>query len=350
MKDLDYIIVGFGLAGICFADICEREGKSFIVIDQGSECASLVAAGLYNPVILKRYTLPYKSVEQFDNALLFFKNLENKLGTSIMESLSVQKVFYSIEDQNNWFTASDKVGLARFLSTSMNINSTNAITAPFNFGQVQETGRLFIKKMQSAYRVSLESHNAFAKALFSHQNIRFCNNQVIYKEYKAKHIVFAEGFGIKNNPFFNELPLVGNKGEYIIINAPELKLTAAIKSSIFIIPLGNDLYKVGATYNWLEKDWNTTTQARDELVGKLHSLIKVSFEIVDQQAGMRPTTGDRRPIIGVHPTYSQLAIVNGLGTRGVMAGPMLAQYLFDALEKGIAIPEELNCMRFSGKF
>jgi len=78
--------------------------------------ASRVAAGLYNPVILKRYTLPWKAVEQFDLAIPFYADLEEKLGVTFMTKMPVQKVFSSVEDQNNWFAASDKISLERFVS------------------------------------------------------------------------------------------------------------------------------------------------------------------------------------------------------------------------------------------
>jgi len=218
--------------------------------------------------------------------------MEEKLSVTILNDLPVRKVFYAVEDQNNWFAASDAVGLNRFINPRLVKNKTNTVRAPFDFGEVSETGRL----------------------------VHFKENHVIYQNYKAKHIVFAEGFGIKSNPFFNKLPLVGNKGEYIIVKAPLLRLDAAIKASFFIVPLGNDLYKVGAP-----------------------------FEVVDQIAGMRPTTGDRRPLVGIHPEYKQLSILNGLGTRGVMAAPMLANCLFDLIEKGKPLEKEMDIMRFPKK-
>ncbi len=42
-------------------------------------------------------------------------------------------------------------------------------------------------------------------------------------------------------------------------------------------------------------------------------------------AGVRPTVKDRRPLIGTHPMHSQLHVLNGLGTRGVMLGPAMAK-------------------------
>ena len=139
------------------------------------------------------------------------------------------------------------------------------------------------------------------------------------------------------------------RDRYIIVKAPLLRLDAAIKASFFIVPLGNDLYKVGATYNWTDKDWDTTEVAKEELIEKLRGLITVPFEVVDQIAGMRPTTGDRRPLVGIHPEYKQLSILNGLGTRGVMAAPMFANCLFDLIEKGKPLEKEMDIMRFPKK-
>lgn len=347
MIKVDYIIVGLGLAGIAFCEALEAAGKTFVVFDNGKDGASRVAAGLYNPVILKRYTLPWKAIEQFDLAIPFYKNIEKKLGAQFMEAMPVRKVFSSIEDQNNWFSASDKPLLERFVSAKMVSNTNHKIKAPYDYGEVLETGRVAIKKLQAQYQEYLEVNNAFIKESFAHSNITFNEDVVVYKNYQSSRIVFAEGYGIKENPFFKTLPLVGNKGEYLIIKAPDLQLTAAIKSSFFVVPLGDDTYKVGASFNWADKDSIPSSAAREELIQKMKTLLTCDYEIIDQEAGMRPTTGDRRALLGVHPKFPRLALLNGLGTRGIMASPLLANYLFNFLEKGEALPAEVDSMRFS---
>ena len=347
MIKVDYIIVGLGLAGIAFCEALETAGKTFVVFDNGVGGASRVAAGLYNPVILKRYTLPWKAIEQFDLAIPFYKKIEQKLGFQCMEAMPVRKVFSSIEDQNNWFSASDKPSLERFISPKIIPNTHDTIKAPYDYGEVLETGRIMIKKLQLEYKHYLEANDAFTKVSFVHSNIAFKEGYAVYENYQATRIVFAEGYGIKENSFFKTLPLIGNKGEYIIIKAPDLKLTAALKSSFFVVPLGDDTYKVGASYNWIDKDIAPSTAAREEIIEKMKTLLTCEYEIINQEVGIRPTTKDRRPLLGVHPEYSQLAVLNGLGTRGVMASPLLANYLFNFLEKGIALPAEVDIQRFS---
>ena len=350
MKKVDYIIVGLGLAGIAFCEQCIAAGKTVMVYDSGAPGASRVAAGLYNPVILNRYTLPWKSVEQFDLALPYYKRLEAKLGTQITHTLPVRKVFLSIEDQNNWFAASDHPDLDRFIEPQLVKNTHSEIRAPYDFGEVRETGRVDIKILQSRYQEYLETMHTFAKAEFIHSDLVHEDVGVSYHGVSAKRIVFAEGFGVKQNPYFSALPLVGNKGEYLIIKAATLKLNAALKSSFFIVPIGNDHYKVGATFNWTDKDVVPTEAAKAEVIEKFSALVDCPFEIVDQEVGIRPTTGDRRALVGVHPKYEGVTLLNGLGTRGTMAGPLLAKYLFEFLELNIPIPEEINILRFPKKF
>jgi glycine oxidase len=125
-----------------------------------------------------------------------------------------------------------------------------------------------------------------------------------------------------------------------------LKLQNIINTSIFILPLGKDLYKIGATYNWYDKSSTPTEEGKAELVLKLNEVITCEYTIVEHQAGIRPTVKDRKPIIGTHPQYERLHILNGLGTRGVMLGPFMAKTLYDHIESNKSIPKEIDIKRF----
>ena len=55
MKSVDYIIVGQGLAGTLLAHDLIEQGHTLVVIDKDLKAsASKVAAGLFNPVSMKR--------------------------------------------------------------------------------------------------------------------------------------------------------------------------------------------------------------------------------------------------------------------------------------------------------
>lgn len=346
MKEVDYVIIGCGIAGVSFCEELRAHAKSFLVFDDHSQQSSIVAAGLYNPVILKRFTSVWKAKEQLDIAEEFYAHLESLLGVKLDYKLPVYRRFASVEEQNEWFNASDKPGLENYLSQAVVKNTNAAIDAPFGFGKVLETGRVDTSALLKHYKLFLKTINSYVTARFDPSEVILQDAGIIYKNVSAKCLVFAEGFGLVNNPFFNHLPLNVAKGEVLTIKAPTLHLEFILKSSVFVVPEQDDLYSVGATYNWEDKTNTPTEAAKTELLKKLDSLITCPYEVVDQVAGIRPTVKDRRPLVGTHLEHRNLAILNGLGTRGVMIGPYVAKQLFQHLEFGSALNPEIDIKRF----
>ena len=265
MKNVDYIIVGCGLAGISFCEQLRNHEKSFLVFDNASQHSSSVAVGLYNPVVLKRFTEVWKANELLQHALPKYKLLEELLKVKLDYKIPVYRKFSSVEEQNQWFSASDKPSLENYLSIHLVKNSNPKIKAPYGFGEVLQTGRVDSAKLVNYYRQYLEDQGFLVHESFDYKDLIIKKDVIEYNGIKAKQIVCAEGFGVVNNPFFKELPLKVAKGEIIIINAPELKIDFILKASVFIAPIENDLYSVGATYNWDDKTNDITENGREEL-------------------------------------------------------------------------------------
>lgn len=346
---LDYIVVGLGLAGISFCDTLERNGKTFHVVSDASQQASQVAGGLYNPVILKRFTMAWKAGGQMEAVRPFYQQLEEKLGVTLDHPLRVLRRFASVEEQNTWFEAADRPGLERFLSTKILPNQNPALDAPFGFGEVMHTGRIDTALLIKDYRAYLEQNDLLTFENFDFGALQLLEQHVSYKGIEAKQLVFAGGYGLKQNPYFNYLPLNGTKGELLIIKAPDFKEKSVIKSSVFTIPWGEDLYLVGATYKWKDKTNTPTEESKNELLDKLTTFLKCDFEVVDHVAGIRPTVSDRRPLVGQHPKHQNLYVLNGFGSRGVLIAPYASQQLFSFIENGQALDPEIDIQRFTKK-
>ncbi|MFN0729713.1 NAD(P)/FAD-dependent oxidoreductase [Polaribacter gochangensis] len=343
---VDYIVVGLGLAGLAFIEELIAAKKSFIVFEDDSQTSSLVAGGVYNPVILKRFTPVWNANKQLEVALPFYKKLEEKLELTLDVKFNTRKVFKSIEDQNNWFEASDKPLLSRYMNPTILHEKTNGVITEFGFGEVLQTGRIDTEKLVTSYREYLQKDSRILFEKFDYESLQLEKHIVIYKNLEASRIVFCEGFGIKQNPYFNNLPLKEAKGELLTIHAPALDIDFLLKSTLFVLPLENHYYKVGATFNWKDKTSNPTEEGKEELVEKLKKVITVPYTIISQSAGIRPTVKDRRPLVGVHPEHKQLAVLNGLGTRGVMIAPTVAKNLFNHLEKDEVLDKEIDIKRF----
>ena len=343
----DYILVGSGLASIMFAEQLRLHKKSFLVISNRSQQASVVASGLYNPVVLKRFTATWNAAIHLEKAIPRYAGLEQLLGLKLDYVLSIHRVFNSVKEQNNWFLACDKPLLTKFLNPELLNNTNPSIKAPFGFGSVNHTGRIDTQSLIESYREFLLKRNQFIEETFEYNDLIESTEGVEYHSIKAQRIVFTEGFGIHKNPYFKYLPLEGTKGELITIQAPTLKLESILKSSIFVIPMEEDRYLVGSTYEWTDKTNSPTQEAKTELLEKLERLIDCEFEVVDQRAGIRPTVVDRRPLVGQHSNHKSMYVLNGLGTRGVLVAPAMAEALYNSIENDTPLPEEIDINRFN---
>lgn len=343
---VDYIVVGTGLAGICFAEKLASEGKSFIVIDNEKRSSSLQAGGMYNPVVLKRFTEVWKVGEQLTIAKPFYAKLEDKLGVQFMYEMPLYRRLVSVEEQNNWFQAADRPNLETYLSSTLDRQEIKGVLSPFGFGVVNETGYVDTKALIGSYRAYLQREGLYRVESFDFDQLSYDDEKVTYKDIEAKHIVFAEGFGMLNNPYFKELPLDGTKGEVLVVKIPDLNIDFILKANVFLIPIGDNCYKVGATYNWEDKTDATSEEGLAELIEGLKEVVDLDFEVVHHNAGVRPTVKDRRPLVGRSLESDRIHVLNGLGTRGVLLGPFLAEKLYNNIENNMPLEENLSIHRY----
>ena len=343
---IDYLIIGSGLGGIAFAETALQNKKSILVFENNSQNSSRIAGGLYNPVILKRFSGIFQAQGQLNQMNAFYLAIQEKLSVQLNFHAPILRKFFSVEEQNNWFAASDKESMSPFLSTKIVNKKYYGIDSPYGYGEVLQTGYVDTKKQLEHYHQYLIRQNLLISETFDYSQLLIGENGISYKNIQAKHIIFAEGFGMHANPYFNYLPLDGTKGELFIIKAPELDLDVILNTSVFILPLGNHLFKVGATYNWEDKTDTPTEEGKAELIDRIKEILNCEFEIIEHLAGVRPTVKDRKPLLGTHHIHQNLHILNGLGTRGVMLAPAMAQTLFEHMESGKPLPREIDIRRF----
>jgi glycine oxidase len=115
-----------------------------------------------------------------------------------------------------------------------------------------------------------------------------------------------------------------NKGELIEIAAPGLQEGFILKGEVFVLPLGDGRFRVGATYSHDTLDNEPTAAGLTELTTKLEKMIVVPYTVTSHRAGLRPTTYDRQPVIGPIPGNPQISVLNGFGSRGVLQAPWYA--------------------------
>jgi glycine/D-amino acid oxidase-like deaminating enzyme len=137
-----------------------------------------------------------------------------------------------------------------------------------------------------------------------------------------------------------------NKGQILDINVPDFEASYIYNKAVYVVPLGQYRYRVGATYNWREVNEEVTPDATQELAAKTQDILKKPFTIEKEYVGIRPAVRDRKPLIGVHPAHRQVAIFNGMGSKGVLMAPLLAQQLVSRLEQDAPLWPEVDIARY----
>lgn len=343
---VDAIVVGFGLAGLAVTDQLRRMGKSVVVFDSTKKGASHRAAGVYNPTILKRYTMSWEGPSLLSYALQCYQQLESDLGETFLYPLPIARIFSSASEQNQWSVAADKYIFQKFLNAKLKYDPPPSIKAPFGFGLVENVGRLDIKKLLFSYQNHFLSTSNFIEDTFDYKDVIQSENSILYQHIQATDLIFCEGTRMWNNPFFKDLPLRGSHGDIVRIQSPALDASRIWKAGLFVVPEGDDIYWVGASFNNDHKEALPTQKGRAWVEEKLQQLINVPYTILGSEACIRPTVGDRRPILGTHPRFSRVHLLNGLGSRGVLTAPQMAVHLCNAICNNQTIPEVVSIKRF----
>lgn len=343
---VDYIIVGFGLAGMAFAYELEKAGKSFVVFDVNEYDESRIVGGMYNPIILKRFTPAWKAHEMWQHSLNVYKDLEEKFQTSYINSFEIRRILHAVEEQNNWIVASDKPVMCEYMQPQIVTEKIEGIYAPFGFGKLSNVGRVSGEMLLQDYKTHLLAEQHLKKEVFDYKKLKVNDDSINYKQIEANQVVFSEGTQICQNPFFDYLPMQEAKGEMLLIEVKDLKIDFTIKAGVFMVPMGDHIFVVGATYNWEDKTMNPTEDATAELEKKLQTFLKLPYKIIGSRVGIRPTVKDRRPLLGRHPKYPNLAVLNGLGTRGVIIAPAIAKDLFNHLEYDEPLYDAMHIKRY----
>ncbi|MDC1243816.1 FAD-binding oxidoreductase, partial [Crocinitomicaceae bacterium] len=182
-------------------------------------------------------------------------------------------------------------------------------------------------------------HESFDLALFN-------PDKMSYNREKYDSIVFCCGTDQDKIPYFNSIEIQHTKGEILTVRAKQMPNKETWNKKGFILPIGPDSFKIGATIERNTNDTKVTDHGRKELLNVINGLYSGSYDITEQIAGIRPTVYDRRPVLGEHPKHKRLFIFNGLGTKGYLMAPLLAQEMADFMIDGKALHEEVQLSRF----
>jgi glycine oxidase len=347
------LIIGQGIAGTTLAHIFTEKNADFIILDNANYKASSVkAAGLYNPIIFKWITKVWMIDSLLPFAISFYKSIEMSTQSNLLFSIKGLKFFDTEGNANTWFLKAGKATYSQYINVadkkllkSVGFSQNNKV------GIVKQCGYFDIEKYLLVSKNSFNSK--YIQAALNYNCISKSNNKWLVKVnntiIECKSIVFCEGHQAINNPYFNYLPLQPQKGQWVDFYCENLACEKYILfKAVFIIPIGENIYRAGSTYENGEINEIPTDEAKTELIEKIKEIVgNASFKIINHVAGIRPTVPDKKPLLGEHPFHKNAYIFNGLGSKGVLMAPYFANEIANLILEKKSLLKEVDIKRFA---
>lgn len=345
VQHVDYIIIGQGLAGSAIALQLLKLRKKILVIDQPDlNTSSRIAAGLFNPITGRKMLKTWMADQLFPFLHKHYLGIEALTGEKFYYPMPLYRPFLSIAEQNEWMAKSEEEAYKPYIQTVLTRPSFSGINDVYGGLLLKQCGYVDTTRYLESVRRLIERGGIFVNGLVGENELYVTGNGVKYKNFEADRVIFCHG--TQHHKLFDWLPLRPLKGETVRIKS-SATMELIINRGVYMVPTPQEgEWRVGATYNFKDEKKTATEHARQELVTKLSELIQFPFEILEQEWGFRPTTPDRRPLLGRHPEFASAYIFNGLGTKGVSLAPFFSEILIHSIENEVPLNKEVDIERY----
>jgi glycine/D-amino acid oxidase-like deaminating enzyme len=333
----DILIVGQGLAGTLLAQALIERGARVRVADPGHhEAASEVAAGLINPVTGQRLVKAGALETLLPAALGRMAAIEAATGEVVHHRQAILRHLDGERSRAAWQRRRTDPAFIPYL-----VPGPTADAIWIHGGAVVDTLGLL-----TAMRRWLQARDALIPAPVDSAAVAETANGVAWAGHAFGRVVFCDGAALRRNPWFPGAPLRPVKGQVLEGRAPGLP-DHPVHRGRTLVPLGEDRFRLGATYDHDAVDNQPTAAGRQALEASLADLLPdARARITHHLAGIRPGTPDGLPLLGWHCQHPRVVLFNGLGSKGLLLGPYYAERLAATLLDGDPVPAEAAWDRF----
>lgn len=353
MSRVDFLLVGQGLAGCLLAWELNRRGVNFRMIGINRPgTASSVSSGVINPVTGRRYVKGWRFEELRKVYTEFYSQLESHYDRTFCCVRDMLVVLNSPGDENSWLARQNDEAYVNYCH-----NVKGTVSDLFRLDESATNGLIpGIAQIDIPAVVACVIHEMKEEGLLHEEEFHFeklvfkSPGEFIYNEkiVATKGIVFCEGFGVINNPYFNWIPHALLKGERLLFEAASRE-NRILNASYTVVPMKNYFW-LGSNYDKQDSEPVITEMERKNQLAFAAEMFRTDIKLLNQNVGIRLAIRDRRPILGSHPDQPGMYILNGFGTKGASMIPFCIRHLSDHLTNGDKILPEVDIKRFVKNF
>jgi len=345
LKQVDYLIIGQGLAGSLLAWELIQRGCKIHIVDNQKENASQVAAGLINPVTGMRLVKNENIETLLPSAKKYYHALGDFFKTQFYTEKPLLRIVKNDKELSKFQQRLEDSSYLNFLETELQTASPELI-APLGLIQQKQTGTLSTVPLLKQLRDFFQKKQCYQASEFDYHELKL-EQQISWQGIQAKKVIFCEGYQAINNPWFQYLPFQLAKGEILTLDSEAPIFPQMLNYGRWFIPSSKHQFRIGATFENNVINTLTSENAKHDLLSALQKVYPSlkSAQLCKHQANIRPTTLDKSPFIGQHPQHKNIYIFNGFGSKGSLQIPFYSQNFADHLLSNIPLDNRININR-----
>ncbi len=286
-NELDFLIVGQGLAGTLLALELQKRGQKILVVDDGwKTSASLAAAAVLNPVTGMRITKTLGVDDLLPAAKRIYAEHEEKFGKKFFHETPFYRFYTSEFEKETKAKRAKNPEFDGWISEDVPAKTLccGALSDSLGGFFVNKAGWLDLPNFLETTREFFRSRGEFLEENFCCEDVKISRAGTTWKDREIRRgIVFCTGFRIRENPWFGHLKWQPAKGEFA---------ERFVKNFCHLFSPNLPLENV---------------------------------KILEHKAGVRPAIQGTIPKIGAHEKFSKIFLFGGFGSKGVTWIPLYAE-------------------------
>ncbi len=347
----EVLIIGLGAAGCLLANAFAARGVAVWGADDPEGwAASEMAPGIINPLAGKKLRPGPCLKQELVAASEAYCQIEQKIGGKVFHPTPLLRILRT-EKQAKLFDGGDwSEERVEWVGERYRPGAFGGmIDDRFGSFLTRQSGWVDSQQMRVGIANELRRSGRFIAEKISSKEVFPERDGVRCRGKKWDLVVFCEGWKGAINSWFPEVVFNSAKGQVLELQCEggDPGWEWILNHDKWLQPRGGGRYRAGSTFRWDEFDELVTAESRKEIEDGIRRCFPgFPFRVVNQLGGVRPVVVDYQPVAGCHREWRGLGVLNGLGSRGLLVGPLIAKRFVEYLIDGNKLPEQVSIERF----
>jgi len=347
--DVDYIIVGQGLAGSLLAWELRSSGQDVLIYDNnGLNASSMIASGLLNPVTGQRLHADENVHALLQCASTLYRDMEKYYSLPLLHNLPMRRYGRSNKDNERWTLRRADPLYRDLIGNWITDNDYPALNSTHGCFEQLQCARLDIPALIKAVSDDFSQRRRYRRQKLNYQDIKVDADKVTIDKTRCRTLIFCQGHQARGNPWFHHDAWNISRGDILHFRCKRSYPFIA-NHGFNYIPMDDNAFHWGSSFDLHALNVSPTQPGMDLLLRALVAFDRNAeeYQLIAQYSGLRPASRDKRPLIGRHTKFSNLAIFNGFGARGSLLIPYYAHHFSQVLTGQSVVHPDVDYQRFN---